>query len=263
MKGLDFEARQATLGNMVYNAQSVARYLLPITKQRMLDEWQKSWVVAETGRFSHSIFPRVSLRPWFEEWRTEWKLITITTLKDYLGALRSSSPPETFQHCWWKHVCRGGLAPQILVGFFFKGPLKKKNCCKNKIADLKKQKTAAQTESRRPNRKLTTNQADLKKNRSWCWGAPDCLRGPQSRGTPWDFSHLVIWLVRPCMCVCPEDHVDHIIWKCSRFCLNEHALASKKRPRYEICVPNWIGGLLESVLCFSLNVAWKFDSILC
>jgi hypothetical protein len=113
MKGLDFEARQATLGNMVYNAQSVARYLLPITKQRMLDEWQKSWVVAETGRFSHSIFPRVSLRPWFEEWRTEWKLITITTLKDYLGALRSSSPPETFQHCWWKHVCvsRGSCRP--------------------------------------------------------------------------------------------------------------------------------------------------------
>jgi ribonuclease HI len=72
----DFEARQATLGNMVYNAQSVARDLLPIAKQRMLHEWQKSWEVAETGRFSHSIFPRVYLRPWFEEWRTEKKLIT-------------------------------------------------------------------------------------------------------------------------------------------------------------------------------------------
>jgi hypothetical protein len=32
---------------------------------------------------------------------------------------------------------RGGLAPQILVGFFFKGP-PKKNCCKNEIAELKK-----------------------------------------------------------------------------------------------------------------------------
>jgi hypothetical protein len=46
------------------------------TSQRMLDERQKSWWVAETGRFSHSIFPRVSLRPWFEEWRAERKLIT-------------------------------------------------------------------------------------------------------------------------------------------------------------------------------------------
>jgi uncharacterized protein YmfQ (DUF2313 family) len=63
----DFEARQATLGNMVYNAQSVARDLFPVAKQRMLDEWQKSWQVTETVWFSHSIFPMVSLRPWFEE----------------------------------------------------------------------------------------------------------------------------------------------------------------------------------------------------
>jgi hypothetical protein len=71
----DFEARQATLGNMVFNALSFARDLLPIAKQRMLDEWQKSWEVGETGKFSHSIFP-TPLRPWFEEWRTESKLIT-------------------------------------------------------------------------------------------------------------------------------------------------------------------------------------------
>jgi ribonuclease HI len=41
-KRADYEARQATLGNMVYNARSVARDLLAVTKQRMLDEWQKS-----------------------------------------------------------------------------------------------------------------------------------------------------------------------------------------------------------------------------
>jgi hypothetical protein len=67
----DYEARQSTLGNMVYNARSVARNLFPVVKQRMLDEWQKSWKVTETGRFLQSIFPRVSLRPWFEECRTE------------------------------------------------------------------------------------------------------------------------------------------------------------------------------------------------
>jgi hypothetical protein len=64
----DYEASQATLGNMVYTVQC--------TKQRMLDQWQKSWEVAETERFLHSIFPRVSLRPWFEEWRAERKLKT-------------------------------------------------------------------------------------------------------------------------------------------------------------------------------------------
>jgi hypothetical protein len=51
----DFEA---SLGTLMYNAQSVARDLLPVTKQRMLDEWQKNWEVAETGRLSHSIIPR-------------------------------------------------------------------------------------------------------------------------------------------------------------------------------------------------------------
>jgi hypothetical protein len=75
-----FEAKQTTLGNMVYNAQSIARDLLPVAKQKMLDEWQKSWEVAETGRFSHSILPRVSLRPWFEEWRTERKLMMTSAL---------------------------------------------------------------------------------------------------------------------------------------------------------------------------------------
>jgi hypothetical protein len=64
----DFEARQATLGNMVMHNRDLLQ-----SRDR---EWQKSWKVAETGRFSHSIFPRVSLRPWFEEWRTERNLIT-------------------------------------------------------------------------------------------------------------------------------------------------------------------------------------------
>jgi hypothetical protein len=34
----DFKMRQATLGNMVYNAQSVARDLLPVAKQRMAEK---------------------------------------------------------------------------------------------------------------------------------------------------------------------------------------------------------------------------------
>jgi hypothetical protein len=42
----------------LYNAQSVARDLLPIAKQRMLDEWQNSWEVAEIGRILQSVFLR-------------------------------------------------------------------------------------------------------------------------------------------------------------------------------------------------------------
>jgi hypothetical protein len=53
----DFKARQATLGNMMCNAQSVARDLLQVAKQRMLDEWQKSWKVAEQEGFRTPSFP--------------------------------------------------------------------------------------------------------------------------------------------------------------------------------------------------------------
>jgi hypothetical protein len=95
---VDFEARQATLGNMVYNAQSVARDLLPIAKQIMLDDWQKSWKVAETGRFLHSIFPRLYLIPWFEEWRTERKLITtVSNIISVHCVVRALL--EKIQHC--------------------------------------------------------------------------------------------------------------------------------------------------------------------
>jgi hypothetical protein len=71
-----FTAELAAIRNLVFNAQSVARDLLPLAIQKMLDKWQKSWEVPETENFLNSIFPRVSLRPWFEEWRAEKKLIT-------------------------------------------------------------------------------------------------------------------------------------------------------------------------------------------
>jgi hypothetical protein len=70
----DFVARQATSGNMVYNA--LHNGLLEIYSKSRNIEWQKNWEVAATRRFSHSIFPRVSFRPWFEEWRMERNLIT-------------------------------------------------------------------------------------------------------------------------------------------------------------------------------------------
>jgi hypothetical protein len=57
------------------------------TSSHETDNVGKSWEVAETGRFLHSISPRVSLRPWFEEWRTERKLIT-TVLRIISGHCR-------------------------------------------------------------------------------------------------------------------------------------------------------------------------------
>jgi hypothetical protein len=46
------------------------------------------------------------------------------------------------------------------------------------------------------NRRFETVVLTKKKKRSR-WGAFVCLRAPQTRGAPWDFSHPVIWPVRP------------------------------------------------------------------
>jgi hypothetical protein len=69
---------------------------------------------------------------------------------------------------------RGGLAPHILVGFFFKGPQKKiKNCCRNKTTDKKKKMAiaAAQTENFQVS-------ADLKKKKVMMLGGPRSPYGP-------------------------------------------------------------------------------------
>jgi hypothetical protein len=37
----------------------------------MLKHWQAEWDVADTGRFAHSIIPKVTTRAWFEGHREE------------------------------------------------------------------------------------------------------------------------------------------------------------------------------------------------
>jgi hypothetical protein len=38
-----------------------------LTRSVLATEWQGKWNAADTGRFAHSIHPKVSLRPWFED----------------------------------------------------------------------------------------------------------------------------------------------------------------------------------------------------
>jgi hypothetical protein len=96
------------------------------------------------------------------------------------------------------HIFRGGLAPQINFGrIFIRGaPKKKKKCCWLKNKKKKHYKGAIAAAQTGSSHELKWSQK--KKKRSWCWEAPDCHRDPQTRGAPWDFSHLVIWPVRPC-----------------------------------------------------------------
>jgi hypothetical protein len=65
-KIVDERARHAELNGAVFDIplppmdfQGLARFVL-------LTEWQRKRDAADTGRFAHSILPKVSLRPWFD-----------------------------------------------------------------------------------------------------------------------------------------------------------------------------------------------------
>jgi hypothetical protein len=40
-----------------------------LVKSVLLIEWQGKWDAADTGRFAHSVLPKVSFRPWFDGYR--------------------------------------------------------------------------------------------------------------------------------------------------------------------------------------------------
>jgi hypothetical protein len=44
-----------------------------LAKPALMRTWQAKWDSAGTGRFTHSIFPDVTLRPWFEGQKEESK----------------------------------------------------------------------------------------------------------------------------------------------------------------------------------------------
>jgi hypothetical protein len=47
-----------------------------LARSVLLREWQGKWDAADTGRYAHSIYPKVSLRPWFEGQREDMKFVS-------------------------------------------------------------------------------------------------------------------------------------------------------------------------------------------
>jgi hypothetical protein len=65
-------------------------------------EWQGKWDAADTGRFTHSILSRVSLRPWFESQRENRKFVS-TVLRIMSG------------HCATRsHLSRFGIVEEVM-----------------------------------------------------------------------------------------------------------------------------------------------------
>jgi hypothetical protein len=67
--------------NAAWNGAFFDRTLPPVDFQGLarsvlLREWQGKWDDADSGRFAHSILPKVSLRPWFEGQRKDRKFVS-------------------------------------------------------------------------------------------------------------------------------------------------------------------------------------------
>jgi hypothetical protein len=65
-KIVDEQARHVALNGAVYDRPLPPVDFQGLARSILLREWQEKWDAADTGRFAHSILPRVSLQPWFE-----------------------------------------------------------------------------------------------------------------------------------------------------------------------------------------------------
>jgi hypothetical protein len=53
--------------------------IFSLAKKRLLEEWQSRWVEDEMGRFTFSIYPKVSLRSWFNDMAETDRSFVVTT----------------------------------------------------------------------------------------------------------------------------------------------------------------------------------------
>jgi hypothetical protein len=71
---VDERARHAALNGSVFDRPFPPIDFQGLARSVLLREWQGKRDAADTGRFAHSILSRVSLRPWFEGQREDWKI---------------------------------------------------------------------------------------------------------------------------------------------------------------------------------------------
>jgi hypothetical protein len=66
----------ASLNGSIFDRPLSSCDFQSLTRPVLLREWQKKWVLADTGRFAHSILTRESLRPWFEGQKEKRSFVT-------------------------------------------------------------------------------------------------------------------------------------------------------------------------------------------
>jgi RNase H len=73
---VDRLAKSAAIGDSFLQEPSRSSDFLSLAKFRMLAEWQEKWNQSDMGRFSYSIFPNISRKPWFLRFNAERHVIT-------------------------------------------------------------------------------------------------------------------------------------------------------------------------------------------
>jgi hypothetical protein len=75
---MDEEARYAWLNGSIFDRPLSPCDFQSLKRPVLVREWQRD--LADTGRFAHSILPRVSLRPWFEGQKVERNFVTSVSI---------------------------------------------------------------------------------------------------------------------------------------------------------------------------------------
>jgi hypothetical protein len=73
---VDERARNAALTGFVFDRPIPSMDFQGLARSVLLREWQGKWDAADTGRFAHSILPKVSLRPWFDGQAEDRKFVS-------------------------------------------------------------------------------------------------------------------------------------------------------------------------------------------
>jgi ribonuclease HI len=114
-----------------------------LSKHQMLQKWKTKWKNCDTGRLTHSIFPEVTVKPWFHEFQEERGVITTISriitghcsAKSHLNRFNIVDDPlcvcrenyETVDHLMWEcpRFDRQSVIPELSsLGIQFGTPIR-------------------------------------------------------------------------------------------------------------------------------------------
>jgi hypothetical protein len=90
---VDERARQVALEGSIFDRPLSSIDFQSLARPALMRAWQAKWDSADTGRLAHSIFPNVTLRPWFEGQKEERSFVCTVSrvlsgncsVRSYLG----------------------------------------------------------------------------------------------------------------------------------------------------------------------------------